>query len=100
LRTVTFISVTEKQQKINFYGGATTNYKKKNIKVRGLHITYKTVKFYNMVGTEPSLGFCVWSVNKLDNYCKKKTSLDINVKGNYGRKVIYIILPSEDSRTS
>ena len=40
------------------------------------------------------------SVNKLDNYCKKKTSLDIKLKGNYGRRVTYFILPPEDSRTS
>jgi len=60
--------------KINFYGGATTNYKKN----KGQGFTYYITKL--------SL--------------QKKTSLDIKLKGNYGRKVTYVILPPEDSRTS
>jgi hypothetical protein len=44
-------------------------------------------------------GACNFRV-KLEKLLQKKTSLDINFKGNYGWKVIYIILPSEDSRTS
>jgi predicted GIY-YIG superfamily endonuclease len=51
-----FYFVTVKTQN-KLYGGATTNYKKK-IKVRGFtYFTYKTVKFYNITGTRPSLGF-------------------------------------------
>jgi hypothetical protein len=43
--------------KINFYGGATTKYKKN--KGQGFYIfyTFKTVSLYNKSGTEPSLGF-------------------------------------------
>ncbi len=37
LRTVTFILVTENNKKINFYGGATTNLKKK---YKGQGFTY------------------------------------------------------------
>ncbi len=41
LRTVTFTSVTEKQQKLKTFMVAPQQIIKKKIKVRGLHITYK-----------------------------------------------------------
>jgi hypothetical protein len=57
IKQLLFIQVTERQQKINFYGGATT---KKN-KGQGFYIFYitKLSSCYNTVGTGPSLGFCL-----------------------------------------
>jgi hypothetical protein len=61
---------------------------KKN-KGQGFYIfyTYKTVKFYNKIGTEPSLGFlvfgivCKLSVNIGKTIAKKrKTCLELSLK--------------------
>jgi hypothetical protein len=50
--------VTGKTQKINFMVAPQQIIKK--IKVRGLHILHtKLSSFYNIVGTGPSLGFCL-----------------------------------------
>jgi hypothetical protein len=51
--------------KINFYGGATTNYKK--IKVRGFYILLhrKLSSFTIRVSIGLCLGFCVWILCKL-----------------------------------